>query len=69
MPSPEPLEIIELPAIRTLLDSGTLVIAVIVSIKGTPFFNSSDTLEEKRYIADCTDSGSSRRRVRTMTNW
>jgi len=27
VPSPEPLEIIELPAIRTLLDSGTLVIA------------------------------------------
>ena len=27
VPSPEPLEIVELPAIRTLLDSGTLVIA------------------------------------------
>ncbi len=27
VPSPEPLEIIELPAIRSLLDSGTLVIA------------------------------------------
>ena len=27
VPSPEPLEIIEMPAIRTLLDSGTLVIA------------------------------------------
>jgi carbamate kinase len=27
VPSPDPLEIIELPAIRTLLDSGTLVIA------------------------------------------
>ncbi len=27
VPSPKPLEIIELPAIRTLLDSGTLVIA------------------------------------------
>lgn len=27
VPSPEPLEILELPAIRTLLDSGTLVIA------------------------------------------
>jgi carbamate kinase len=28
VPSPKPLEIIELPAIRSLLDSGTLVIAV-----------------------------------------
>lgn len=27
VPSPEPLDIVELPAIRTLLDSGTLVIA------------------------------------------
>lgn len=27
VPSPEPLEVIEMPAIRTLLDSGTLVIA------------------------------------------
>jgi len=27
VPSPDPLEIVELPAIRTLLDSGTLVIA------------------------------------------